>query len=335
MTRKILRLQRSIEFTGGLVFIGFNALQLWAKEHPECEYFTVDNETYAAQFMLQEKRAWLKENGIKHLKCDICNEKRVEDFTVKNGIDTIVSFAAETHVDNSISGPDIFFKTNVLGTAALLNIAKKHDLRFHQVSTDEAYGETSPESWISVNAAAPNASKIISTEDYVLKPSSPYSSSKASADLIALSYYRTFGTNVTISRCGNNAGRWQHPEKLIGTVISRALRDEKVHVYGKGIQKRYWIDVDDHNRAIFKIFSDSDIGKIYNIGPTEENYITNMQLIKIILRCLKKPMSLVEHVTDRLWHDTTYFLHQTEEFQTRCVKDFMPEVVEWYKENLK
>lgn len=174
--------------------------------------------------MLPEKKTWLKDNSIKLLKCDICAEKTVEKFIVSNSIDTIVHFAAETHVDNSISGPDIFFKTNVLGTVSLLNIAKKHDLRIHIVSTDEVYGETTPDSWTSIQHA----------EDYVLKPSSPYSSSKASADLAALSYHHTFGTKVTISRCSNNAGKWQHPEKLIGTVISKALKDEKIPVYGKG-----------------------------------------------------------------------------------------------------
>ena len=173
--------------------------------------------------MINEKHQWCQDNNVGCFKCNICDEFAVDALVKQYNIDTIVNFAAESHVDNSIKNPNIFFETNIIGTQHLLNIARKYNLRFHQISTDEVYGETSPDSWL-------NYSSI----QIPIKPSSPYSSSKASADLIALSYYRTYGTNVTVSRCSNNFGKYQHSEKLIGTVISKALKNEKIPIYGKG-----------------------------------------------------------------------------------------------------
>lgn len=322
---------KNILITGGLGFIGFNAIQLWKKERPKYNYIIVDAETYAAQFMLNEKREWLQANNINCFKANINDEFSINSLIQQYKIDTIVNFAAESHVDNSIENPNIFFETNVLGTATLLNLAKKYDLRFHQIGTDEVYGETTPDDWVE---DLYGNSMTINAEEKTLVPSSPYSSSKASADMIALSYHHTFGTKVTVSRCSNNAGKWQHPEKLIGTVISKALKDEKIPVYGKGNQRRHWIDVDDHNMAIMNILEKGKIGKIYNIGPVYENWITNMQLIRFILKCLDKPTTLIEHITDRLGHDTSYFLYPTEDMPSRSYKKFMPEIVNWYKENL-
>lgn len=324
---------KNILVTGALGFIGFNAIQLWKKERPQYNYVIVDNETYAAQFMLKEKHKWLTANGIPCFNVNVTDESSVEALVKKYDIDTIVHFAAESHVDNSIKNPNIFFETNVLGTATLLNLAKKYDLRFQQIGTDEVYGETRPEDWTYFMTTG--EVRHVAAEEKPLVPSSPYSSSKASADMIALSYHHTFGTKVTVSRCTNNFGPWQHCEKLIGTVVSNALKNNHIPVYGEGNQKRHWIYVDEHNRAIMNILEKGKLGKIYNIGPSEENWITNIELIKFILKTLDKPESLIEHVTDRLGHDTSYFLYGDDLCASdRNWKDDMKTTVEWYKENI-
>lgn len=325
---------KNVLITGIRGFIGFNAIQLWSNEHPTLNFVGLDAKTYADNFMIVEKNKWLANHGIMHYNIDISKDiDMLEDVIVKHSIDTIVNFAAESHVDNSIKNPNIFFQSNVIGTANLLNMANKYGIRFHQVGTDEVYGETTPNDWV---IADRNGITPINAEDKILVPSSPYSSSKASADMIALSYHHTFGTKVTISRCTNNAGKWQHSEKLIGTTILKALKNQKIPVYGKGTQKRHWIDVDDHNRAILKILEDGTIGKIYNIGPIHENWITNIELIKFILSYLGKSEDLIEHVTDRLGHDTSYYLIPSDnEFKTRSYIEFMPEIIDWYQANLQ
>lgn len=329
---------KNILITGGLGFIGFNAVRLWKELRPNYRYFIVDAETYAAKFMLDEKKRWCAENDILTYRYDISKDDDIRfiDNCIINehNIDTIVNFAAESHVDNSISNPNVFFETNVIGTANMLNLAKKHDIRFHQIGTDEVYGETTPVDW-EYSSLDPAWCGRFTATDKLLIPSSPYSSSKASADMIALSYHRTFGTKVTVSRCTNNFGPWQHPEKLIGTTISRILKNEKIPVYGKGNQKRHWIHVDEHNRMIMKILEDGEIGKIYNIAPPEDNWITNMKLIKFILKHLDKSDDLIEHVTDRLGHDTSYFLYGTDFCQSdEDWKEPMRKTIDWYKENL-
>lgn len=325
---------KNILITGGLGFIGFNAIQLWKREKPQYNYFIIDIETYAAQFKITEKHKWLIDNNIKYFKCDICDAFSVESIIQQEHIDTIVNFAAESHVDNSISGPDVFFKTNIIGTTTLLNLAKKYNLRFHQIGTDEVYGETTPDDWEDVDKMYNIVDVIEHPEEKPLVPSSPYSSSKASADMIALSYHRTFGTQVTVSRCTNNFGKYQHCEKLIGTVISKALKNEKIPVYGKGNQKRHWIHVDEHNRMVMNILEKGKCGKIYNIAPPKENWITNMTLIKFILKTLNKSNDLIEHVTDRLGHDTSYFLYGTDFCQSdKNWKKYMIETINWYKES--
>ena len=313
---------KNILITGGLGFIGFNAVQLWKKEKPQYNYFIIDLETYAAQFMINEKHQWCQDNNVGCFKCNICDEFAVDALVKQYNIDTIVNFAAESHVDNSIKNPNIFFETNIIGTQRLLNIARKYNLRFHQISTDEVYGETSPDSWL-------NYSSI----QMPIKPSSPYSSSKASADLIALSYHRTYGTNVTISRCSNNFGKYQHSEKLIGTVILKALKNEKIPIYGKGTQKRHWIYVDEHNRAIMNILENGISGEIYNIAPPNENYLTNIELVKFILKQLKKPQKLIEHITDRLGHDVSYYMIANNDLSksTKNWKEDMIETIKWYQ----
>lgn len=327
---------KNILITGIRGFIGFNAVQLWKKEHPEYNYFGLDADTYADNIFKQEKDTWLDENKIPHITLYLSStsaSKILDRFVTEHVIDTVVHFAAESHVDNSIKNPDVFFQSNVIGTVAILNAAKKHDLRVHIIGTDEVYGETRPTDWFNNNIVEKGQ---IKPEDKPLVPSSPYSSSKASADMIALSYQHTFGTKVTVSRCSNNAGCWQHPEKLMGTVISKVLKNEKIPVYGAGLQKRHWIDVDDHNRAVMWILHKGESGKIYNIGPEHANWITNIDLIKFILKYLGKPETLIEHVTDRLGHDTSYYLYSSiPDFKTAKYTEFMPKIIDWYADKFR
>lgn len=313
---------KNVLVTGGLGFIGFNALKLWKKTRPDLNLFCLDCFTYAAQFKLEEKLKWCEDNVIEIERTSITNPF-IESYCKRNSIDTIVNYAAETHVDNSIVDPNVFFQVNIIGTVNLLNIARKLKIHLHQVSTDEVYGPSTPEDNISVGS--------------MLVPSSPYSSSKASADLIALSYFKTFGTKVTISRCTNNFGKYQHCEKLIGTVISAALNNQKIPVYGNGLQKRHWTFVDDHNKAVLDIIEKCKVGQIYNIGPSENNYVTNIDLIKFILKYLKKPDNLIEHVADRAAHDISYYLKPSSSFCYASTdwKTALPQVIDWYKDNIK
>lgn len=328
---------KNIIVTGGRGFIMFNGLKLWKSIYPECNFICIDNNTYADKFMQKEKNNWLDTNNILRFVIDLSNDNayyQLCDIVEKYNIDAIIHGAAESHVDNSLNDPNIFFKSNVLGTANILNVAKKYNLRITIVSTDEVYGETTPDDWEDVDKMYNIIDVIEHPEEKPLVPSSPYSSSKASADMIALSYHRTFGTQVTVSRCTNNFGKYQHCEKLIGTVISKALKNEKIPVYGKGNQKRHWIHVDEHNRMVMNILEKGKVGKIYNIAPPKESWITNMTLIKFILKTLNKSNDLIEHVTDRLGHDTSYFLYGTDFCQSdKNWKKDMIETINWYKEN--
>jgi dTDP-glucose 4,6-dehydratase len=275
---------------------------------------------------LDEKKEWCIKNNIHFYKCNICDEFSVESIIKQEKIDTIVNFAAESHVDVSIKTPNIFFESNIMGTVTLLNLSKKYNLRFHQISTDEVYGETTPHDWL-----------VLDDYEYPpLKPSSPYSSSKASAELIALSYYRTFGTNITISRCSNNFGPYQHTEKLIPTVINKILKEQNIPVYGEGNQKRHWIYVDEHNRAIMNILEKGIYGTIYNIAPLHDNYITNIELIKFILEYTKKSLDLIEHVPDRLGHDVSYYMEANYDFcnSNKHWKDDMIKTINWYTDKI-
>ena len=216
----------------------------------------------------------------------------------KYRFDIVINLAAETHVDRSINNPDIFYKSNIIGTTVLLDACLKFgEVKFHQVSTDEVYGDL------------PLDSKYRFIEESILRPSSPYSSSKASADLITLSYFRTYGLPVTISRCSNNFGPNQHLEKLIPLVISKALNDEKIPVYGTGSNIRDWIYVDDHSSALDLIIDKGQAGQIYNVSTHNEK--TNLEIIKKILEMIDKPESLINFVSDRPGHDRRYALDST------------------------
>lgn len=319
---------KNILVTGGLGFIGFNALQQWHKIRPDVKFVNVDCETYAAWYKIKEKKDWLLANGIHHYCVDISKDYPMKfdiEPAVKNyNIDTIVNFAAESHVDNSIASPKVFFDTNVIGVANLLEICRKYGCRFHQVSTDEVIGAVSPES------------SLDSTENAKLCPSSPYSSSKASAELVVQSYVKTFGVKATISRCTNNMGEWQHPEKLLPKVIQNALAGKRIPIYGTGEQRRFWIDVRSHNEALLKIIEEGVPGETYNIAPKPENLIKNIDLVKLILKHLGKDESLIDHVEDRAAHDICYWLdakkmkNQLGWEDSRTFEDTLQRTIQWY-----
>ena len=317
---------KTVLVTGDLGFIGFNFVQLCSKIRPEWKIVGIDSETYAAQFKLQEKKSQLQkmQNILCQEKLDINDSEKIAELIIVHQVDTIINFAAESHVDNSIKSPMPFFKTNISGTATLLELARRFNLRFHQIGTDEVYGPSAPEDDVS--------------ESSLLLPSSPYSSSKASADLIALSYAKTFGTNVTVSRCTNNIGPWQHCEKLVPTVISNVLQHKQIPIYGSGLQRRHWIDVDDHNKAVIDIVENGTAGEIYNIAPADSCWISNLDMVKQICSALDVQEDLVVHVADRVAHDQSYYLTSKKLDQIRNVSkdqtlfaDTLMKVVSWYK----
>ena len=277
--------------TGGAGFIGANFLHYWFEHHPDDEVWCLDVMTYAAN--LRSIEALMDKPNFHFIQGDVADAEFVNVLFDEARFDTVVHFAAESHVDRSIVDPTAFLRTNVLGTQVLLNAAKRYGVsRFHQVSTDEVYGDWS----------------FGSTETFVetspLKPSSPYAASKASADLLVLSYHRTFGLPVTISRCSNNYGPYQYPEKLIPAMVFHAMNDESLPVYGSGLNVRDWLYVEDHCRAIDVILQKGTVGEIYNVGTNEE--FTNLDVIKTLLKQLGKPEELIKHVADRLGHDRRY-----------------------------
>ena len=287
----------NLMITGGMGFIGFNFVQYLNELNiNDLKIIIFDNFSYASKPYLKYKNEYCNQykNRITVVTGNIYNTNEVEMCVNLFKIDGIINFAAETHVDNSINDPDIFIKTNVLGTSSLLNVVKKHNLRFHQISTDEVYGSVDP---IKDNV----------TEEFKYNPSSPYSSSKASADLITLSYYKTFGLKVTISRCTNNYGRFQHEEKLIPKVINNIKNNISIPIYGDGMQMRNWIHVKDHCDAVWKIYNNGKIGNIYNVGS--DTLIPNIQLVKDIIKQLNASENLIEHVKDRAAHDFCYHLN--------------------------
>ena len=253
----------------------------------------------------------------------ICDAKLVESIFATHKPDMVVHFAAETHVDRSIAGPQVFLETNVMGTGVLLDACLRHGgVRFHHVSTDEVYGA------LKLGEGNPF------TERDPLQPTSPYAASKASSDLLALSYYKTYGLPVTVSRCSNNYGTHQYPEKLIPLMIQKALRDEPLPVYGDGLNVRDWIHVLDHCRGINTILQRGQVGEVYNIGANEE--VANIDLVKRILDCVGKPYELITYVDDRLGHDRRYAVNsgklQTLGWKPECtLEDTLGNVVEWYR----
>ena len=289
---------KKILVTGGAGFIGSNFIQ-YILDHQKDQVLLVnlDALTYAGN--LENLKAAEQDARYRFVKGDVRDKELVEQLFQKYDFDTVVHFAAESHVDRSITDPGVFVRTNVMGTQVLLDAAKEYGVkRFHQVSTDEVYGD--------LPLDRPD---LFFREDTPIHTSSPYSSSKASADLFVLAYYRTFGVPVTISRCSNNYGPYHFPEKLIPLMISRALADEKLPVYGKGENVRDWLYVSDHCEAIDLIIHKGKIGEVYNVGGHNEK--TNLEVVKTILAALDKPESLIEFVTDRPGHDLRYAIDPT------------------------
>lgn len=278
--------------TGGAGFIGSNFIFHWRSAHPEDQIICLDKLTYAGN--LSTLKDILDAPNFKFVKADICDRPTVYALFEEEKPDVVVNFAAESHVDRSIEDPSIFLKTNILGTSVLMDACRKYGItRYHQVSTDEVYGD--------LPLDRPD---LMFTEETPIHTSSPYSASKASADLLVLAYHRTYGLPVTISRCSNNYGPYHFPEKLIPLMIINALHDEKLPVYGDGKNVRDWLYVEDHCRAIDLIIHKGKVGEIYNVGG--HNEMANIDIVKLICKALGKPESLIEHVTDRKGHDRRY-----------------------------
>ena len=283
--------------TGGAGFIGGNFVHYMVNKYPEDVIVNLDLLTYAGN--LETLKPVEDKPNYKFVKGDIADRPFIMDLFEKEQFDVVVNFAAESHVDRSITNPGLFVQTNVMGTQTLLDASRQFGVkRYHQVSTDEVYGD--------LPLDRPD---LFFTEETPLHTSSPYSASKAGADLLVLAYYRTFGTPVTVSRCSNNYGPYHFPEKLIPLMISRALADESLPVYGKGENVRDWLHVSDHCAAIDLIIRKGRVGEVYNIGGHNER--TNLEVVKTILKALDKPESLIQYVTDRPGHDRRYAIDPT------------------------
>ena len=279
----------TILVTGGCGFIGSNFVRYMLGKHPGYTIINYDKLTYAGNL---ENLEGIEESTRYHfVKGDICNREEVVKAVASHRVDAIVNFAAESHVDRSITGPAVFVEANVGGTSVLLDVVREFKVtRFVQVSTDEVYGSL--------------GSTGLFTEETPLHPNSPYAASKASADLMALAYHHTFNLPVVITRCSNNYGAYQFPEKLIPLMIANALDAKRLPVYGDGMNVRDWLFVDDHCSAIDLVLHNGNNGEVYNVGGNNE--WTNIDIIKLLLRKLGKPESLISFVKDRLGHDRRY-----------------------------
>ena len=315
----------TILVTGGAGFIGSNFVYLLLEERPDWKVVCVDALTYAANIHTLNKA--MENPNFVFYKEDIRNREGINAIFEKEHPDVVVNFAAESHVDRSIENPSIFLETNILGTAVLMDACRKYGIsRFHQVGTDEVYGD--------LPLDRPD---LFFHEDTPLHTSSPYSTSKASADLLVMAYHRTYGLPVSISRCSNNYGPYQFPEKLIPLMIANALADKALPVYGTGENVRDWLYVEDHCRAIDLILRSGRIGEVYNIGGHNEK--TNLDVVKTILKQLGKPESLITFVGDRKGHDLRYAIDPT---KIHDELGWLPETkfddgirrtIDWYLEN--
>ena len=311
--------------TGGAGFIGSNFLHYMVKNYPNYYFVCLDSLTYAGNYNNIKSLETLP--NFKFIHGDITNRELVDKLFQEEKFDYVVNFAAESHVDNSIKNPGIFLTTNILGTQVLMDASRKYGVkRYHQVSTDEVYGD--------LPLDRPD---LLFTEETPIHTSSPYSSSKAGADLLVGAYYRTYGLPITISRCSNNYGPYQFPEKLIPVVISKALNDEPIPVYGKGENVRDWIHVIDHNIGVDLILHKGKVGEVYNLGGHSER--TNLDVVKTILKQLGKPESLITYVTDRPGHDLRYAIDSTKAEKelgwdrTYTFEKGIEETVNWYINN--
>ena len=311
--------------TGGAGFIGGNFVHHMVNKYPDYQIVNLDLLTYAGN--LETLKPVEDKPNYKFVKGDIADEAFIMDLFEKEKFDVVVNFAAESHVDRSIEDPGIFVQTNVMGTRVLLDASRKFGVkRYHQVSTDEVYGD--------LPLDRPD---LFFTENTPIHTSSPYSASKASAELFVLSYHRTFGTPVTVSRCSINYGPYHFPEKLIPLMISRALADEELPVYGNGENVRDWLHVSDHCEAIDLIIHKGKVGEVYNIGGHNER--TNLQVVQTILKALDKPESLIKYVKDRPGHDRRYAIDPTKietELGWKPKYNFdtgIAQTIQWYLDN--
>ena len=315
----------TILVTGGAGFIGTNFVYYQLQHHPEDRVVGLDALTYAGN--LENLTEALKNPRFRFVKGDIADREAVNALFEEEKPDIVVNFAAESHVDRSITQPELFLRTNIMGTQVLMDACRKYGVqRYHQVSTDEVYGD--------LPLDRPD---LFFTEDTPIHTSSPYSASKASADLLVLAYFRTFHLPVSITRCSNNYGPYHFPEKLIPLMITRALNDQSLPVYGKGENVRDWLYVEDHCAAIDLVMRKGREGEVYNVGGHNER--TNLDVVKTVLRELGKPESLITFVTDRPGHDRRYAIdpskiHAELGWLPRTkFDDGIHQTVQWYLDN--
>ena len=311
--------------TGGAGFIGSNFLNLMVNKYPDDYYICFDKLTYAGN--LSNLKNIMNKPNFKFIKGDITSFDDVEKVFKEEALDVVINFAAESHVDRSIDNPNIFLTTNILGVATLLNACNKYGIkRYHQVSTDEVYGDLSLDK-----------PELLFKETNPLKASSPYSASKASADLLCQAYMRTYNTPISISRCSNNYGPYQFLEKLIPLMINNCLNDKELPIYGDGLNVRDWLYVDDHNLAIDTIVRHAKNGSIYNIGGNSER--NNITIVKTILKELHKDESLIKYVNDRKGHDRRYAIDSSKlqkELSWKPLTSFeegIEKTIRWYLSN--
>jgi dTDP-glucose 4,6-dehydratase len=312
----------NILLTGGAGFIGSNFINYILDEHCDYNIINLDKLTYAGN--LENLVTSKGKKNYQFVKGDIANSELVNSLFQKYDINYVINFAAESHVDRSILSSEVFFRSNVLGTNVLLEAGRKFNVKkFVQISTDEVYGSLGAEG--------------LFTEETPLHPNSPYSASKASADMMAMAFYHTYGLPVVITRCSNNYGPFQFPEKLIPLMIINSLNGKKLPVYGDGMNIRDWIYVIDHNKAIELVFEKGKIGDVYNIGASTE--IPNIEIVKIILNKLGKPEEMIEFVKDRLGHDRRYAIDSSKiknELGWEPLFSFeeaISKTIEWYIDN--
>ena len=311
--------------TGGAGFIGSNYMHYVVNKYKEDYFVCLDALTYAGNY--NNIKDLEGKDNFKFVKGDITDRDFIDKLFAEEKFDTVINFAAESHVDNSIKNPGIFLTTNIIGTQVLMDASLKYNVdRYHQVSTDEVYGD--------LPLDRPD---LKFTEETPIHTSSPYSSSKAGADLLVGAYHRTFGLKTTISRCSNNYGPYQFPEKLIPVVISKALRNEKIPVYGTGENVRDWIHVIDHNIGVDLIVRNGKVGEVYNLGGHSER--TNWTIVKTILKQLGKSEDLIEFVADRKGHDLRYAIDSTKAEKelgwnrTYTFEEGIKETIDWYLNN--
>lgn len=318
-------MNKTILITGGAGFIGSNFVYHMLKTHPDYKILCVDCLTYAGNMSTLSDA--IKNKSFVFYRTNICDRPNIYKIFETEKPDIVVNFAAESHVDRSIDTPEIFLQTNILGTQVMMDACRKYGVeRYHQVSTDEVYGD--------LPLDRPD---VFFTENTPIHTSSPYSASKASADLLVQAYHRTFGLPVTISRCSNNYGPYHFPEKLIPLMIANCLNDKPLPVYGEGLNVRDWLYVEDHCRAIDLIIHKGKIGEVYNVGG--HNEMKNIDIVRLICDYLGKPYSLITHVADRKGHDMRYAIDPTKIHselgwlpETKFA-DGIKKTIDWYLNN--